>query len=54
MNDFDPSLDEIVSAYVDGEATADEASLFRELWQERVRRLLLEHADDPEVIEVRA
>ena len=24
MNDFDPSLDEIVSAYVDGEATPDE------------------------------
>lgn len=27
--------------------------MFRALWQDRVRRLLVEHADDPEVIEVR-
>lgn len=33
-----------------GTATPDEAALFRSLWQDRVRTLLLDHADDPEVI----
>ena len=35
---------------VAGRATEEQEALFRELWQERVRRLLLEHADDPHVI----
>ena len=33
-----------------GEASAAEAWEFRRLWQERVRQLLIDHADDPEVI----
>ena len=35
--------------------TADDAArrLFGELWQERVRRILIEHADDPEIVELR-
>jgi len=33
-----------------GEATPAEAQEFRRLWQERVRQLLLNHADDPEVV----
>lgn len=42
-----------------GQALAAEASpelrlAFGQAWQDRVRRLLLEHADDPEVIRVRA
>jgi len=36
-----------------GEASDEETAAFRGAWQDRVRRLLLEHADDPEVIEVR-
>ena len=31
-------------------ATAERQRAFGELWQARVRRLLLEHADDPQVI----
>lgn len=31
-------------------AMAEEQILFRRLWQDRVRRILLEHADDPAVI----
>lgn len=33
-----------------GEASLAEAQEFRRLWQERVRQLLLDHADDPEVV----
>jgi hypothetical protein len=33
-----------------GEASPTEAREFRRLWQERVRQLLIDHADDPEVI----
>jgi hypothetical protein len=36
-----------------GQASAQEQEVFRAAWQERVRRLLLQHADDPEVIVVR-
>ena len=32
---------------------AAQTRLFGELWQDRVRRLLLDHADDPAVVEVR-
>jgi hypothetical protein len=35
-----------------GVATAPEREAFAEAWQDRVRRLLLEHADDPRVIQV--
>lgn len=36
-----------------GEASADEATLFQSLWQARVRRVLLEYGDDPEVFVIR-
>ncbi len=36
------------------EASADVRRAFGEVWQERVRRLLLDHADDPAVILVTA
>lgn len=35
------------------EASLEEAQEFRRLWQERVRQLLVDHADDPEVILLR-
>lgn len=35
-----------------GEASAEQQRLFAGLWQERVRRLLIEHADDPQLIVV--
>ena len=33
-----------------GEASPAEAQEFRRLWQERVRQMLIDHADDPEVV----
>lgn len=50
----DPRTSLLMGRCLHGEASAEEAALFRSLWQDRVRRLLIDHADDPEVIEVRA
>ncbi|WP_374486371.1 hypothetical protein [Zoogloea sp.] len=36
-----------------GQASTDEVQEFRRLWQDRVRRVLLEHGDDPGVFVVR-
>ena len=38
---------------VSGRATAIEQRQFGLLWQERVRRILIEHRDDPEVFVLR-
>lgn len=46
----DPRIGALMTACLAGTADAAEGELFRRLWQERVRRILLEHADDPEVI----
>ncbi|HZY16300.1 MAG TPA: hypothetical protein VFE74_06700 [Ramlibacter sp.] len=48
----DPRMGQLLPACVTGRATAEQQEMFRSLWQERVRKLLLEHADDPEVIQV--
>ena len=48
----DSRMRQLLPACAMGEATEEELALFGALWQERVRRLLLEHADDPEVIAV--
>jgi len=37
-----------------GTATADDAALFQTLWQDRVRKLVVERADDPEIIVVQS
>jgi hypothetical protein len=49
----DPRVGPLLQRCMVGMATADEQALFHTLWQGRVQRLLLEHADDPDVIEVR-
>jgi hypothetical protein len=46
----DPRMAGLMPGCLAGDATADEQMLFRRLWQDRVRRILLEHADDPAVI----
>lgn len=46
----DARIGELMPVCLAGTATAAEAGLFRRLWQDRVRRLLLAHADDPGVI----
>ena len=48
----DSRLGELMPFCLTGRAGAEQQKEFRTLWQDRVRRLLLQHADDPEVIDV--
>lgn len=48
----DPRMGELMPLCLAGQATAAQQQEFRTIWQARVRRLLLEHADDPRVIRV--
>jgi hypothetical protein len=50
----DPRISELLRGCVVGSASEEEQALFRSLWQDRVRRLLCDHADDPEVLVVAA
>jgi len=47
-----PRLPGLISACLSGSATPEEAREFGQLWQVRVRRILLEHGDDPAVFAV--
>ena len=47
-----PRMGELMRMCLAGTASAAEQSEFRALWQDRVRRLLLEYADDSAVIRV--
>lgn len=49
----DPRLGEVLPAVIHGTATPDERKLFGELWQDRVRRILIDHGNDPAVVELR-
>lgn len=49
---FAPQTPELMQKCISGQATPEEAARFRENWQARVRALLLEHGDDPEVFQV--
>jgi hypothetical protein len=49
----DSELPRLMQRCVGGVADAAEAHRFGMLWQERVRRILLEHGDDPEVFDIR-
>ncbi|OOG56996.1 hypothetical protein B0E47_06600 [Rhodanobacter sp. B05] len=44
------NLRQLLGAALDPAASAEQRSRFAQAWQERVRRLLLEHADDPAVV----
>lgn len=46
----DPRMRELMALCVMGRASEEQQQEFGSLWQDRVRRLLLEHADDPDVI----
>ena len=48
-----PELPPLMARVVGGVADAGERQRFAQLWQDRVRRILLEHADDPDLIVVR-
>lgn len=49
----DPRVRELMSRTLSGDADEATRDAFGALWQDRVRRLLLEHADDPDTIVVR-
>lgn len=48
----DPALPALMQRLLSGAAGADEAAEFARLWQDRVRRILLEHGDDPELVRI--
>jgi hypothetical protein len=48
-----PEMAPVMARVVGGVADASERIEFAHLWQDRVRRILLEHADDPELVGVR-
>jgi hypothetical protein len=50
----DPRTGVLLRKILDDAATADEASLFATLWQDRVKCILVDHADDPDLILVRS
>jgi len=49
----DPDTVPLMQRCLGGKASAEEAQRFAALWQDRVRRLLLDHGEDPEVFAVR-
>lgn len=48
----DPRVATLMPRCLAGAASEEEERLFGTIWQQRVRRLLTEHADDPRVFEV--
>jgi hypothetical protein len=50
----DPALPALMARLVGGTAQPEERTAFARLWQERVRRILLEHGDDAELLRIRA
>lgn len=46
----DPHMQDLMPKAISGEANAAELERFGALWQDRVRRMLVEHADDPKLI----
>ena len=49
---FPAEMQSLMPKAVSGQATPDELARFGELWQARVRVMLLEHADDPELLHI--
>ena len=49
----DAQMAPLMQRCLGGMAGPDEARLFRELWQARVRRVLLDHGNDPAVFAIR-
>lgn len=48
----DPRMGELMPLCLSGHASPEQQADFRVLWQDRVRKLLLDYVDDPEVIGV--
>ncbi|NTV94735.1 MAG: hypothetical protein HGA75_04885 [Thiobacillus sp.] len=50
----DPDLPPLMQKIMAGQAGPDDLPLFAGLWQDRVRRILLDHADDPDLVRILA
>jgi len=50
----DPEMSALLQRCLTGQAGPEEALRFGAMWQERVRRILIEHGEDPAVFVVRA
>lgn len=48
----DPDLRPLMMAVIQNQAGAEQIKAFGDVWQARVQRLLLQHADDPEVLRI--
>lgn len=46
----DPRMGELLPLLLQGIASTEQATLFGTLWQERVRRILIDHHDDPALV----
>jgi len=49
----DPAMATLLPRCLDGAANADEQARFGALWQARVKAILIDHADDPQVFQIR-
>ncbi|MBS1140282.1 MAG: hypothetical protein H6R13_1735 [Proteobacteria bacterium] len=49
----DPMLGELLPRIINGTANTTDIRLFGNLWQDRVKRLLIDHGDDPAIVEIR-
>jgi hypothetical protein len=49
----DPRMGQLLPEVLSGTATPEVARLFGELWQDRVRRILVDHGDTRELVEIR-
>ena len=49
----DPGMGQLLPAILQGAASPSDTRLFGQLWQDRVRRILIDHGDDPALVELR-
>ncbi len=49
---FDPAMPAVMQRILGGQASAEDRAIFAQLWQDRVRRILLENADNPELVRI--
>jgi formylmethanofuran dehydrogenase subunit E len=47
-----PELQELMPKLLSGEASTEEQMEFGRLWQMRVKRILIDHADDPQLVKI--
>ena len=49
-----PEVRALMQQVVGGAASPEEEEMFRWYWQDRVKRILIDHADDPALVSVHA